>query len=270
MALIEAVTAILQEVAAVEMMPRFGFLESSDITGKPTDADPDDIVTVVDHAVETALAPRLCALVPGSRAVGEESAFAAPHLLDALSSPDPVWLIDPLDGTKNFSQGDDGFGVMVALVERGVTSAGWILLPARRELLTAGRQSGAYFNGERIRTAPAPADTPRGTVYTRFMPPALAGRVNRLTGGKYEQRSIPGSAAVEYAALVLGTKEFCVYYRLLPWDHAAGALILGEAGGIVAHLDGTPYAPRSPDRVTVCAGDRSIGTQVRGWLSPIA
>jgi fructose-1,6-bisphosphatase/inositol monophosphatase family enzyme len=72
---------------------------------------------------------------------------------------------------------------------------------------------------------------------------------------------IPDSvcAAVEYTEILRGDKDFAVYYRLLPWDHAAPAHILTEAGGSVAHLSGRPYTVRSAHQVTIVARSSDVG-----------
>jgi fructose-1,6-bisphosphatase/inositol monophosphatase family enzyme len=61
-------------------------------------------------------------------------------------------------------------------------------------------------------------------------------------------------------------KDLVVYYRLLPWDHAPGALLLTEAGGWVGHLDGGPYAPRDRNQVTILAAQPELAAAARGWF----
>jgi fructose-1,6-bisphosphatase/inositol monophosphatase family enzyme len=266
MDLIRAVSEILQETALEEVIPRFGQLQTTDIGTKCTEGDPNDIVTIVDHAVEARLTSALSRQLPGSVVIGEEAASRSPNLLCALDGAAPVWVVDPLDGTKNFAQGDAAFGLMVALVAEGITQAAWMLLPVSEELFIAEKGGGAYLNGVRVHAPPAPTSV-RGSVYTRFMSPELARRTAEATAGSYLPAPIPGSAAVEYAALARGTKDFVVYYRLLPWDHAPGALILAEAGGSVVNLNGQPYTPRSASQVTVCAGRSDVSLRVRQWLA---
>jgi fructose-1,6-bisphosphatase/inositol monophosphatase family enzyme len=265
--LIDRVSALLAQVVAEEVVGRYRTLQAAEILGKHSVEDPGDIVTVVDHAVEERLTPALLALLPGSLVVGEEAVHAQPHLLERMAGSGPVWVVDPIDGTRNFARGEDTFGVMIALVESGATRASWITLPARGQTFVAERGGGAYRDGQRIQIAAAPAGgLPRGTVYTYYMPPAVAAAAERALGGKYEAREGPGAAAIEYTALVQGEKELVVYYRLKPWDHAAGALLLTEAGGAVEHLDGAVYSPRSQTQVTILGARPSVCAAVRGWL----
>jgi fructose-1,6-bisphosphatase/inositol monophosphatase family enzyme len=204
-------------------------------------------------------------LLPGSIVVGEEAVHARPSLLDALRGSSPVWLVDPLDGTKNFARGEGGFGVMVSLVESDSIRAAWIALPMTNQMFVAELGGGAFVNGTRL-SCPRSADPPRGTVYTQFMPPPLATDVEHRMADRFTPVSGAGSAAIEYTAIAQGAKDFTVYYRLEPWDHAAGALLISEAGGCLHHLDGTPYRPSSSWQTTILAGSPSLSTSLRGLL----
>ena len=100
-------------------MPSFRSLRPEDIHSKDTPGDPDDLVTIVDKAAERYLIDALSEVVPGAAFIGEEAVSDDPALVDALSARAPAWLIDPIDGTKNFAHGNADFGVMLALVEGG-------------------------------------------------------------------------------------------------------------------------------------------------------
>lgn len=119
------VAAIIAEVSAAEIMPRFRNLAAGDIRKKKGD----ETVTVADEVAERALTPRLMALLPGSVVVGEESVAEKPELMDLLAGDAPVWVIDPIDGTRNFAAGKAEFAVMLALVRHNETLAAWILRP---------------------------------------------------------------------------------------------------------------------------------------------
>jgi fructose-1,6-bisphosphatase/inositol monophosphatase family enzyme len=264
--LVDRVSAVLAEVIAEEIQPRFRMLAASDIEEKTTEGDPDDVVTVVDRLVEARLESTLPALVPGSIVIGEEAVHADPRRLDALAGLQPVWVVDPIDGTKNFARGEETFGVMIALVRGGITRAAWIALPARGQIFVAEEGGGTYLDGARVRI-PAPSEPLRGTLYSRYMPGTVAAAVERATLGEYVPVVGAGAAAIEYTALVQGQKEFVVYYRLLPWDHAPGALVLVEAGGCVRHLDGAEYLPRRQSAVTVLGSAPATCASVLGWLA---
>lgn len=262
------VSAFLEEVAGELMLPSWRRLALGEVTPKATALDPGDVVTTVDLAVERRLARGLRELLPGSAAVGEEAVHEEPGLLDALGGDGWVWLIDPLDGTRNFVEGNDRFGIMVALLRASETRAAWIHLPARRQTFFAEAGAGASLNGARLVAGGAGgAEPPAGTIYSRFMPGEVRAAMEARAAGAYRPAQEAGSACVEYTSVARGEKDFCVYYRLLPWDHAPGALILREANGVAEHLDGTPYAPTDTNQVTIVARSRGIADRIRQALS---
>jgi fructose-1,6-bisphosphatase/inositol monophosphatase family enzyme len=265
----DAVTAVIDDVCQTLVLPRFSKLLREDIEPKSTPADPDDIVTIVDRQVEERLSNALRALTPSVPIIGEEAAYDRPEMLSLLSSDDPVWLIDPIDGTKNFASGDKRFGIMLAWVVRGEAQAAWIALPALKQLFVAEAGSGSFLNGSRIQVPRTPLeDEARGVLLVRYMPGELGNVVAKAMRGRFRSEDPGGCAAVEYTDIIQGKREFVIYYRLLPWDHAAPALILTEAGGGVLHLDGSAYTVRSKNRVTVVVRDAHLGDQVRSWLEP--
>jgi fructose-1,6-bisphosphatase/inositol monophosphatase family enzyme len=176
-------------------------------------------------------------------------------------------LIDPLDGTKNFVVGDPNFGVIVALVKAGRTVAGWMVFPASGQILETEEGAGTLFNGKRIWTSESvETGRLRGTVYSRFMPSTIAPVIRQQTADRFEPQFPSGSAAIEYSTVLQGRKEFVLYYRLLPWDHAAGALALTEAGGRVEHSNGYLYSPKSLDQVTIVSANSKVAEKVSNWL----
>jgi fructose-1,6-bisphosphatase/inositol monophosphatase family enzyme len=239
-ALLDRLGKVLREVAQREITPRFQRLAPSDVIGKPSADDPNDLVTAADRAAETELTGRLPELVPGSSVVGEEAVAADPSVLERLRGSSPVWVVDPLDGTRNFAAGHGPFGTMVVLVERGTLLASGIYLPQTDRLFLAERGLGAYCDGERIAPRLPSEGVLSGTLSVRYMPDELAAS---LTERVKDHHPVPGviCAAYEYTQVALGLKDYVLYYRLLPWDHAPGALIVREAGGVARHPDGRDY-----------------------------
>jgi len=239
-ALLDRLGRELRDVAQAEIVTRFRKLTPTDVTSKATAEDPLDLVTAADRAAEAALTARLPELVPNSTVVGEEAVAADPSVLERLHGAAPVWVVDPLDGTKNFAAGHGPFGTMVALVERGTLIAAGIYLPESDRTFLAERGLGAYVDGVRIQTRAQATGVLAGTAYVRFMPDEAAAP---LLARAAAHQQIPGviCAAHEYTQIAAGLKDYAHYYRLLPWDHAPGALIVREAGGVVRHPDGRDY-----------------------------
>ena len=264
------VTALIRLVADTVVLPSFRSLRPEDIQSKTTAGDPDDVVTTVDHAAERFLVEQLRDIVPGAVFLGEEAVGADPALLDALPVAAAAWLIDPVDGTKNFAKGNADFGVMVALVEHGATTASWMTVPAASHpfVVVAHRGEGAWIDGVRVSPRRSIQIPPRGTVHTRMAPRETADAVVTRLHGRYESIPSSGSAATEYSAVIRGEKDFVIYYRLLPWDHAPGALAITEAGGLAVNLTGELYTPLSPNQITIFAASPDLAETIRGWLKP--
>jgi fructose-1,6-bisphosphatase/inositol monophosphatase family enzyme len=256
---------VLRDVANREIAPRFQQLAPSDVIDKPSADDPTDLVTAADRAAEAELTLRLPELVPGSSVVGEEAVAADPTVLERLRGSVPVWVVDPLDGTRNFAAGHGPFGTMVVLVERGVLLASGIYFTEGDRLFLAERGQGAYFNGERIAPRAPTTDVLAGTLYVRYMPEELAGP---LSARAAQHHHVPGviCAAHEYTQVALGLKDYVHYYRLLPWDHAPGALIVREAGGVARHPDGREYDIFDTREHTLLSPDEATWQRARAEL----
>ena len=263
--LIDRVAAVLREVAAEELEPRFDHLAVGDVKQKA----PHQLVTTADTESERALVRRLGEILPGVPVVGEEGTWAGGSLpTDVLAEAPQAWLVDPVDGTSNFVAGSSDWGVMAALVERGETAMAWIWRPVDRRLYVAERGGGAWVDGRRIRRYPAPADAGRlrGGVLRRFLDDATlqtvdanAGRFAALTSGRM-------AAAVEYPLIAEGQEDFALFGRTLPWDHAPGVLLVDEAGGVARRPDGTRYRPADTTGNLLVAADEATWATVREQL----
>ena len=258
--LIDRVVAVLQEVAAEVIEPRFANLAASDVNEKA----PNELVTTADTEAEALLTRRLGELLPGVPVVGEEETSvrgAVPYEL--IGRADRVWLVDPLDGTSNFVAGSSDWGVMAALVEHGHTVLSWIWRPIDRGLFVAERGGGAWADGRRLerRQAPEEADRLRGGVLRRFLDESVRATVDRNAGRFVEVTTGRMCAAVEYPLIAQGDQDFAVFGRTLPWDHAPGALLVEEVGGVAWRHDGTPYRPdQTTSGLLVAAGEPAWAT----------
>lgn len=261
--LIGAVTRILQEAAEVAIVPRFRALAKAEVFQKSSG----ELVTVADREAEDMIAPRLQALVDAP-VVGEEAAAANPGLVRALREAPAAWAVDPLDGTANFVAGRPEWAVMAALVQDGMTVAGWIVRPADDLVYEAESGAGVWRNGVRVRRAPASARPPelRGAVYTRCMDPGDRARVKAAAPLFAEFGKGASCAGIDYPRLIDAELDFLLFWRTLPWDHAPGTLLVTEAGGTVRRLDGTGYHPADEGPGLLDAADDESWRAVRPLL----
>jgi fructose-1,6-bisphosphatase/inositol monophosphatase family enzyme len=239
----------IRETARALILPRFRALGSGDVREKK----PGDPVTIADTEAERELTRLLTELVPGTNVVGEESVAEDPSRLAWLSADAPAWIIDPVDGTSNFVRGNPGFAVIVALAQQGDITAGWIYNPLADVMIWAMKGEGAWSEGKRLYVnRDLPPEKLTGSAYGRTKSGVRAGRALNDSGrvrGVHNQ----GCSGLEYMAIAQGMAQFSLHSRSLPWDHAAGMLIVAEAGGVGSFLDGATYDPRITDRAVLSA-----------------
>lgn len=235
-ALTKAVEAVMREASERAILPHYQTLTNAQIDAKA----PDDVVTVADQNSEELLTERLSRLLPEASVVGEEATFADASVLDQLKDR-LCWIVDPLDGTNNFAAGKPPFGVLVALADKGETLGGWILDCLTGRFCHAGLGSGAWIDGERVQATPSGETRPVAAISLIFLEANRREQIREHIAPHYRLVDIPRCAAEQYPRLVLGTNDVSVFERTLPWDHAAGALFLNEAGGRCARPDGSAY-----------------------------
>ena len=217
-----------------------------------------DLVTEYDLAVERFLKEKLPPLVPGSLFFGEEEKENASPLTGW------VFIVDPIDGTTNFVRGLKHSAISVALAHDGVVEYGVVYDPYKDEIFSARRGGGAFLNGRPVRVSERPLDQGvfgMGTaIYDRqFIAPTM-----RLTEQLF-RRSCDfrrlGAAALDLCDVACGRLDLFFEYSLSPWDHAAGGLILIEAGGVLSTLEGRPMDYTR--RCSVWASNRVNGDILR-------
>ncbi|MFF8403459.1 inositol monophosphatase family protein [Streptomyces sp. NPDC014846] len=229
----------VRKAAAAEILPRFRRLADHEVDTK---SGPHDLVTDADRLAELRLTEDLGSLLPGSVVVGEEAVHANPATYDALQGDAPVWIVDPVDGTRQFVHGDDGFCTLVALAHRGVVIASWTYAAARDQFATAVRGQGAFLDGERLFAGPpAPGrDLVVATSHPDYTTDEQKGALRALWTDGVAPRPC-GSAGLEYLAVARGELDAVAFSWEAAWDHAAGLLLVEEAGGAHLTLTGEPF-----------------------------
>lgn len=225
----------MERVTDAAILPRFRNLTSGDVEDKGGN----DPVTIADRDAEKRLREALFAIEPGLAFVGEEAAHDDPATLDRLS--DDCWIVDPVDGTRNFAAGHAPFGMLIARASGGFTQSGWIYDCLTGRFCAAHRGTGAFVNGEKVTAKPSGRTPPVAAISLVYMDDAQREATKRHIEPNYELVDIPYCAAEQYPRLALGENDVSIFERTLAWDHAAGALWLEEAGGKVARPDGSAY-----------------------------
>ncbi|MFB6374769.1 MAG: inositol monophosphatase, partial [Bradymonadaceae bacterium] len=199
-----------------------------------------DLVTDIDVSIETFLQEELREIFPRDTVVGEELETAEGEVDEPRT-----WLIDPIDGTLNFSRDIPMFCVSIALQDDGESVVGVIYDPRRDELFSARTGHGAHLDGRPLEVTDT--DTLGEALLVTGFPRSLEEveednvmNFARLTRASRGVRRL-GSAALDLAYVAAGRLDGFWEYYLKPWDTAAGYLLVREAGGEVTAIDGGPF-----------------------------
>ncbi len=257
------VEEIIRHIAATEIAPRFKNLADGDIREKK----PGDFVTVADEASERMFSQLLPDVLPGALIVGEEAVAKDASVLEKLKSDQPVWVIDPIDGTYNFSHGRSMFGVLLALVQNGVTQCGWMYDIPQNRMAVAQKGEGAFLDGVRLpRKNPLPAMQDMaiqagGAQAWHFDP------VRPLFRDVINVRC----SLYDFMGFITGAADAIVHIGTsTPWDHAAGVLLAAEVGGYTAFApEEAPYDPTFfGPRFTMTAPSREMWEPLQAAVYP--
>lgn len=228
---VEAIAQLLKNTADEVINPRFRQLADGEIEEKK----PGDLVTVADREAEDHLAAQLREVYPDATIVGEETVFLGTSATSTIATAEHAFVIDPIDGTRNFVHGNEQHGVMLAEVRNGVTTRGWIWQPHFDRMYTVEKGAGdVLVNGVSAERA------------TKHNPPlgASGSRHVGMDGGGKLQPTIhsSGAACFDYPNAMAGDIDFMYFSNAHPWDHLAGALMLAETGGVARMLSGEDYS----------------------------
>lgn len=228
-----------------------------------TEKKPNDFVTEVDQRVEREIINTIRKAYPTHDILAEESG-------EDVSDSEYLWIIDPLDGTRNFIHGFPHFAISIALVHKNKIEHGVIYDPLRQELFTATRGRGAKLNDRRIRVGQRKLLDEcllgTGFAYRHAKPDCQV-------GPKLLEGFIPtcgdirraGAATLDLAYVACGRLDGFWEHGLKIWDIAAGALIVKEAGGMVTDTDGAETYLKSGN---VVAANPAIIKQMLKTMKP--
>jgi myo-inositol-1(or 4)-monophosphatase len=228
--------------------------------------NPRDFVTEVDHASERAIIDILLEAYPDHSILAEESGRTR-----GARSSDHQWIIDPLDGTTNFIHGLPTYAVSIALLHRGQIQQAVVYDPARNDLFYASKGRGAYLNDRRLRVskrtrlAEALIGTGfpfrKGDNFQRYL--KMLEQVMQHCAGLRR----PGAAALDLCYVAAGWYDGFFETGLQPWDVAAGALLVTEAGGLIGNFTGEADFLHQRE---VVAGNPKIYGQLVQMLAPFS
>ena len=197
-----------------------------------------DYVTQVDFAVQEFLKTELAALTPSIPLMSEEQDNRT------LDFSQPLWILDPVDGTTNLIHGFPASAVSLGLLEQENVTLGVVYNPFRQELFTAKAGQGAFCNGASIQVKPT-ADLAHSLLaigtspYDRELIPKNFALFAKLFS-RCEDIRRTGSAALDLCDLACGRTDGYLERNLKPWDYAGASVILTEAGGMLTDFAGQP------------------------------
>lgn len=193
--------------------------------------------TDYDSRIQASLKRELLQLLPEAIFYGEED-----DADQADVSKGYAFIVDPIDGTTNFTRGLSFSCVSVALTKDGIARIGVVYNPYAKETFTAIKGQGAYLNGSPIQVSDRPLEQGLLLFGTAPYNVELSRKSFELAYQYFSQAAdmrVTGSAALNLCTLACGRAEFFFEMLLSPWDYAAGGLLVEEAGGFVSRLDGT-------------------------------
>ncbi|MFW6136999.1 MAG: inositol monophosphatase family protein [Candidatus Aminicenantaceae bacterium] len=197
-----------------------------------------DLITDVDKESQSLIAGHLQRIFPSHDVLAEEE-------LSSEKGSEFLWLVDPLDGTTNYAHGFPVFCVSIALEQRGEIVTGVVYDPARDEMFSARKGKGAALNGKAL-TVSKEGRLGRSLIATGFPYDIRESEVNNLD--HFARMAVRaqairrcGSAALDLCYTACGRFDGFWEMKLAPWDMAAGALIVSEAGGRITDFAGNPF-----------------------------
>lgn len=224
--LLSKVENLVKEASKIMKKENFFVIEKGGVS---------NIVTENDLAVEAFLKKELVALLPGSTFFGEEG--------DERKEGDYIWIVDPIDGTQNYSRGLGNCAISVGLVHENEVVLGVVYNPYAEELYKAEKDQGAYLNDKPIHVSKRSFEDGLLCTALSLYRKEYAKICSDIILDAYNECNDVrrfGSCAVELCYLASGRCDLYFEIRIFPWDYSGSEIILKEAGGILTSYDGAP------------------------------
>ena len=206
-------------------------------TSRKSDNTP---VTAADHAAQEAMLRELARRYPTHAIIVEEH-VASPEQHAALNRAEYCWVIDPIDGTRNYGRGLKVYGTSVAVLHHGRPVAGAVHDASQGVLYSAARGYGAFRDDSRINITDRAIDSDTTIAVSSFRRRAMPAAVREWLE-KFLFRN-QGAVSLHLASVAAGVIDGAVSVDCKLWDIAAGALLIEEAGGVITDLGGRPLWP---------------------------
>ena len=268
--LIEYIMNLLIEVNDKIILSYFKNLHMNDISTKTAD---DDFVTIADKKSEDWLSNRLLGYLNISEFVGEETSYKNNNFLNLLNEP-LIWIIDPIDGTKNYVKGDNKFCSMISIASYGIPIATFVYQPLKKQMVYALKGCGTFLinveNNIKQQISIPKVDENKiiGSGSTKGIPEIHKDNIMKCLK-THTQRVFIGSAGIEAMMLAKNEIQFIFHGRVTPWDHSPLSLIVKEAGGFVYMArDKEPFSVKSEGPI-LAASNLNIWNKIRNITIPI-
>ncbi len=256
----EQLKNIVIRAANEELLPRFTKV------GHSLKSD-GSLITEADLAMQKRLESELKALFPNYAFVGEEMSEAEQDRLMADHSR-PIWILDPIDGTRNFAAGLPSFAPSLALLKEGEIVMGIVYDLCRKECFSAIKGQGSWLNNKQINPPHNQYLLKQsiGLIDYKRLNPKLATRL--VTEQPFSSQRSIGSVALDWCWLASNRCHVYLHGKQRLWDYAAGYLVFTEAGGQACTLDGEPlFQPHLQPRSAVAALNKNLFDEWTNWLA---
>ncbi len=264
---IQKISTMLIEHCNEYIMPLYKNLNEAQIHKKGKN---NDIVTDADENMERQLSLNLTQYLKNSQILGEETYAKSPETAENLKSDNYIWVIDPLDGTRNFINGKKEFCSMLALVKNAEVQAAWIYTPLQEQMIMAEKnceltdQNGSVIDLKKVETIET--ENMVGQINFGMVGESRRANLQHLAERHYKNLDKVFCVGYDFSGLCLNQRHFSAYRYLWWWDHIPGVFLLQQAGGSIKQVGGEDYSAIKPARNLIVAVNGSVSQEIINFL----